>query len=431
MATGERWTLLHHIDATEYLNYEGMKFSKSRGTGVFGDDVMSTGIPSEVWRYYMLYNRPEQSDTFFLWEDLQAKTNQELGNNLGNFNQRVLAFIHNNFAGVIPAYGSDAVWSEEERQWMASIGARKARYVELMEEVKLKEALKEAMAISSDANAYTQRTQPWELLKTQPLQCRKVVNVSVNLCYLLALLLHPFMPSFTDKLCAQLNYLVCPSDLDADDPATPHFRLVIQPGHAIGTPSPLFKRIEDRDVVAMRAKFGGVAQLQRGADFPLHVVVGRVLAARAHAQRPNSHLVLTVDVGTGAQRRVVVGLKAAYSAEELQGRLVLLLLNVREVEVHGELSQALLLVGMKKRVSLLQVEQGREAEVKEGSEVLPVDCVSVGRELVVDWRVLEKKLPMETGEGGKVTFGGLQWRTREGVAIETQDRAQGAKIKAG
>lgn len=68
-ASGENWTMLHHISTTEYLNYEAGKFSKSRGVGVFGNDAETTGIPSEVWRYYLLANRPETADTVFTWTD--------------------------------------------------------------------------------------------------------------------------------------------------------------------------------------------------------------------------------------------------------------------------------------------------------------------------------------------------------------------------
>lgn len=63
------WTMLEQISTTEYLNYEDGKFSKSRGVGVFGDNVQSTGIPSEIWRYYMLSIRPEKSDSVFTWSD--------------------------------------------------------------------------------------------------------------------------------------------------------------------------------------------------------------------------------------------------------------------------------------------------------------------------------------------------------------------------
>ena len=446
---------------------------------MFGDDVRSTGIPSEVWRYYMLHNRPEQSDTFFLWEDFQAKANRsphtsalahtaplhtaaaalssewsprltsalrplcppawcaslscgvsELLNNLGNFCQRTLAFVKNTFAGVVPAYGSESVWTEEERQWMDGVSARKRRYVELMEAVHLKEALKEAMALSSDANVFLQRSQPWELQKSHPLQCRKVITLAVNVIALLAVLLHPFMPSFTDNLSRQLNYLVRPGDLDAEDDTSSSFKLVIQPGHCIGAPSPLFRKIEDAEIVDYRRRFGGVEARKKGADFPLHVVVARVQAVRDHREKPHSHFVLTLDVGGGVTRSVVVGLKAYATAEALQGRKVLALLNVKEVTLHGELSQALLLVSVKKKQSLLRLQEGREDEVAVGSPVLPLDCVGVARDVAVDWRVAEKKLPLETIEGGKVAFGGLPWRTAEGVDVEAEDRAQGAKIKA-
>jgi methionyl-tRNA synthetase len=71
IASKQNWTLLHHISTTEYLNYEEGKFSKSRGTGVFGDSARDIGIPSEVWRYYLLINRPEKSDSKFSWTDFK------------------------------------------------------------------------------------------------------------------------------------------------------------------------------------------------------------------------------------------------------------------------------------------------------------------------------------------------------------------------
>ena len=67
MGTSDKWTLLHHLSTTEYLQYEDDKFSKSRGVGVFGNNVMESGIPVEVWRYYLLSIRPETNDSHFTW----------------------------------------------------------------------------------------------------------------------------------------------------------------------------------------------------------------------------------------------------------------------------------------------------------------------------------------------------------------------------
>jgi len=103
--------MLKTISTTEFLNYEidentgkPKKFSKSRKTGIFGDDAEKTGIPSEVWRYYLLANRPEQQDSVFLWTDFIAKNNSELLKNLGNFSNRCLMFLKSSFKGVVPEY---------------------------------------------------------------------------------------------------------------------------------------------------------------------------------------------------------------------------------------------------------------------------------------------------------------------------------------
>lgn len=78
----------------EYLNYEDGKFSKSRGVGVFGTDAKDTGLPADIFRFYLLYVRPESQDTSFSWLDLATKHNTELLNNIGNFvNRFVLVFI--------------------------------------------------------------------------------------------------------------------------------------------------------------------------------------------------------------------------------------------------------------------------------------------------------------------------------------------------
>ena len=110
IGTEQPWTKLHHISTTEFLNYEKdengvpLKFSKTRSIGVFGDDAMNSGIPSEVWRYFLLSNRPENQDTVFMWNDFVAKNNNELLANLGNFSNRALKFTAAAFKGQVPEY---------------------------------------------------------------------------------------------------------------------------------------------------------------------------------------------------------------------------------------------------------------------------------------------------------------------------------------
>lgn len=176
IATGKPWTKLHTISTTEFLNYEvdektgkPKKFSKSRNTGVFGDDAMSTGVPVEVWRYYLLINRPENQDTVFLWSDFIAKNNNELLANLGNFSNRLLKFLASAFKKTVPAYPGSL--NKVDEAFIDNLMKRFHKWVELMEQIKLKDALRAAMELSSECNLYMQENQPWALAKTDADRC--------------------------------------------------------------------------------------------------------------------------------------------------------------------------------------------------------------------------------------------------------------------
>jgi methionyl-tRNA synthetase len=162
IGTQQPWTKLHTISTTEFLNYEvdpktgkPKKFSKTRNTGVFGDDAMKTGIPSEVWRYYLLINRPENQDTVFLWSDFIAKNNNELLANLGNFSNRILKFCAGSLKKVVPAYPAGDK-HQADTSFVGNLFAKFAKYIEMMEGCKLKDGLRTAMEMSSECNQYIQ-----------------------------------------------------------------------------------------------------------------------------------------------------------------------------------------------------------------------------------------------------------------------------------
>ncbi|KAL6641179.1 hypothetical protein ACP70R_019360 [Stipagrostis hirtigluma subsp. patula] len=236
LGTGENWTLMKTISVTEYLNYESGKFSKNKGIGVFGNDAKDTNIPPEVWRYYLLTNRPEASDTLFTWADLQAKLNSELVNNLGA-----------GYGSIIPdAPNAD---SHPLTQAMAeTVGKLVEQYIDAMDKVKLKQGLKIAMTISSEGNAYLQASQFWKLYKQDPDACATVMKTSTGLVYLLACLLEPFMPSFSKEVLQQLN--LCPEEhLSFSDEKQERDKAkrpwdLIPSGHRIGKPAPLFKGLK-------------------------------------------------------------------------------------------------------------------------------------------------------------------------------------------
>ncbi|KQJ97478.1 hypothetical protein BRADI_3g31100v3 [Brachypodium distachyon] len=271
LGTGENWTLMKTISVTEYLKYESGKFSKTRGIGVFGNDAKATNIPADVWRYYLLSNRPEASDAVFTWTDLQAKFNNELINNLGNFVNRVLSFIAKpegaGYSSIIPdAPNAD---SHPLSQSLAeTVGKLVEQYIDAMDKVKLKQGLKIAMAISSEGNAYLQESQFWKLYKQDAASCAIVMKTSAALVYLLACLLEPFMLSFSKDVLQQLN-LCTKAQISFCDEKREIAKAnrtwdLVPANHKIGKPVPLFKALDNDAVARFREVFAG-SQAERNA----------------------------------------------------------------------------------------------------------------------------------------------------------------------
>ncbi|GMY15990.1 methionine--tRNA ligase, cytoplasmic [Fagus crenata] len=396
LGTDENWTLMKTISVTEYLNYEAGKFSKSKGIGVFGNDAKDTNIPVEVWRYYLLTNRPELSDTLFTWADLQAKLNSELLNNLGNFINRVLSFVAKppgqGYGSIIPQPSDadpDPLKHEPTNKLVGEIVKFVGQYVEAMEKVKLKSGLKAAMSISSEGNGYLQESQFWKLYKEDPLSCSLVIRTSTGLVYLLACLLEPFMPSFSLEVLKQLNFPPeTPISLEKGDIDRVSRPWEILPaGHKIGTPEPLFKELKEEEVEFFRNKFAGSqadrivraeAEAEKVAEqlkktkvsdssgkkqrpakpaseskvkataepqisiTRLDIRVGLITSAKKHPDA-DSLYVEEIDVGEGQTRTVVSGLVKYIPLEEMQNRKVCVLCNLKPAAMRGIKSQAMVL----------------------------------------------------------------------------------------
>ncbi|XP_048579966.1 methionine--tRNA ligase, cytoplasmic isoform X2 [Nematostella vectensis] len=250
IGANDNYTLLNNISATEYLNYEDDKFSKSRGVGVFGDNAADSGIPADIWRFYLLYMRPEGQDSAFSWSDFAIKNNSELLNNLGNFINRALMFLQNNFAGKIP----DLELMDEDTNFIALVNRELKVYYENMDKLRLREGLKVVLNISKYGNQYVQANKPWVLVKGSDAErCRAgtVIGLACNLSFMLSLLIHPYMPTVSKEIQTQLK---AQEDCGI---LTEHFVPFLKPGHVIGTPKPLFQKIDPAVCEKLKAKYAG------------------------------------------------------------------------------------------------------------------------------------------------------------------------------
>ncbi|KAI8463720.1 MAG: tRNA synthetases class I (M)-domain-containing protein [Monoraphidium minutum] len=406
LGSGQSWTLMKSISVTEYLNYEGGKFSKSRGTGVFGNDARDTGLPVEVWRYYLLANRPESADTDFKWSDLQARTNSELLKNLGNLVNRVLMFVAKFCDGVVPAAHPEK-GAAEVAELGVLLDGKVQEYVAAMESRRLREGIRLAMAASTDANKFFTDTAVFKVIKTDPEHAGTLVAACLGAIRLLAALVGPYMPTLTDKMLAQLNLpqdAALLTDALLAGAKAPH--TLMAAGHKLGTPAPLVAEIPDEVIEELRLKYGGkqdtsaavassaaagggaaapggakggaagagAAAVKGGAkggkggdaaaaaaagggkkgggggdrkDAPvdvsrLDIRVGRIIKAWRHPDA-DSLYVEEIDVGEGQPRQVVSGLVKHVPEAEMQGRPVVVLCNLKPAAMRGVASQAMVL----------------------------------------------------------------------------------------
>ncbi|XP_058982072.1 methionine--tRNA ligase, cytoplasmic-like [Musca domestica] len=244
-------TMVSHIMATEYLNYEDGKFSKSRGIGVFGNDAQDTGIPADVWRFYLACARPEGQDSSFSWNDLAARNNSELLNNLGNFVNRALVFCEKNFNGTVPAM----TLTNDEEVLLALINRELRGYISSLEKARLRDGIRHLLSISRHGNGYLQSQQPWVLLKgseEQKARAATIIGICVNIACWLANLIFPYMPSTARTMFEQLNTKQIL--LNAEKP---YVSILLQTGHKIGKPAPLFAKLEQQFIDEMKKKYSG------------------------------------------------------------------------------------------------------------------------------------------------------------------------------
>lgn len=242
IGTGDVWTRLHHLSATDYLMYEGGKFSKGRGVGVFGDSVQQTGVPADVWRFYLLSCRPETGDSEFTWDGLIQANNNILLKNIGNFVSRVLRFLAKHYHSVPEWTGGSGLKSEVNGLLM--------QYISELDAVKLRAGLLTALRVSQCGNAFLQSNKlDSKLFAGDPARCAAVVGLAVNLVHLLAALLAPYLPDTAAAINSQLHIgpLSIPGRWDADS---------INPGHEIGAPEHLFRHIDPAKAKEWRQAFG-------------------------------------------------------------------------------------------------------------------------------------------------------------------------------
>ena len=248
MGSAEPWKLVDFIKSYNWLTYEGGKFSTSQGRGIFMNQALEI-FPSDYWRWWLLSNAPESSDSNFTWESFQGGINKDLADVLGNFVSRVTKFCRGKFGEAVPAGGS---YGAAEAAVTADISKRLKAYEANMEAVELRKAAADLRAIWAAGNEYLQAAAPWTLFKESPEDSAAIVRFALNLIRLYGVLSAPYIPDASKTILAAVGAEDAgwPKDVDAA-------LSTLSAGHAFTTPDVLFAKISDDERDALEARFAG------------------------------------------------------------------------------------------------------------------------------------------------------------------------------
>jgi len=232
-ATHEPYILPWQVSSTEFILFEGQKFSKSKKIGVWIDEALKYA-PAEYWRYVLIAIRPESKDANFTWREFETHVNAELNDVLGNFVHRTLTFINNQFDSAIPNPGT---LDEEDEMIKKEVEQAPGRIASLLDGFQLKSGLAATIELARRGNQYLSEREPWHLIKTDRTRTATTLYIASQLVGALEILLSPFLPETSQRIREQLNLTESRNWSDSGK-----FRL--EGGHRIAKATPLFHKVK-------------------------------------------------------------------------------------------------------------------------------------------------------------------------------------------
>ena len=372
MALGE--PLPKQIFGHPWLMMNGGKMSKSKGNVIYVDDLIDFfGV--DAVRYYMIHEMPYDNDGNATWELIAERTNSDLANTLGNLVNRTISMSNKYFDGVVEDRGvqltpEDSVLDEDLKK---TVTGTYAKVAEKMESLRIADALTEIFGIFKRCNKYIDETEPWVLAKDEA-KSGRLATVMYNLVEGIAIgasLLEPYMPETAEKIAAQLNTSLREFD------RLEEFGLYPGGNKVTDKPQILFARLDMKEVEKREAELtaamiaaaeqeeaeagtdGGASDEPLASeeeasidieakpeitydDFArLQFQIGEIISCEAV---PKSKKLLCSQVKIGSRvRQIVSGIKAHYTPEEMVGKKVMVLVNLKPATLAGVVSEGMLL----------------------------------------------------------------------------------------
>ena len=254
MGSGGPWKLVDTIKGFNYINYDGGKFSTSQKRGVFMDSALEI-LPADYWRYYLMANAPESSDSNFTWPHFAGVVNKDLADVLGNFVNRVTKFCAARFDGKVPEgeFSGDA--QQDGAAVINDMWPRVERYTSYLESLEYRKAVAELRGIWAAGNGFLTVMAPWSRIKTDRAGAGAAVRMGLNLIHLFGHLSWPIIPTFARKIHETI--MPAPEVIPLPDENMMEFLTQLEPGQPIQAPDVLFAKITDEQIAEWTARFGG------------------------------------------------------------------------------------------------------------------------------------------------------------------------------
>ncbi len=358
-----------NVPANQFLNFEGRKFSKSKGWGIEQHEYLEefADFPNseDALRWSLIRNMPENRDSDFKWDEFVDNYDKELADNLGNFINRVIVLTNSYFGGNVPT--PPAGWQEK----LGAVQDFATSLTNDIERFTFKSAASTLMEISSWGNQYLQDTAPWAIRKSDPDSpvISECLFVSLQLVTLLSALCEPFIPFTSLKIRKLLNLPALQNgDLEEVLTKLKNGEALLAAGHEVGAPEILFAKINDRKddsrlkiIERQKAKLEAVLEAEKAStqqnikkyqplkeeiqydDFAKMDIRTATILSAERIPKADKLLKLTVDIGL-EQRTVVSGIAEHFTPEEVVGKKVLLLANLAPRKLRGVESQGMILM---------------------------------------------------------------------------------------
>ena len=360
MALGE--PLPKKIYAHGWMLFGEDKMSKSKGNVIYADELAEEfGV--DAVRYYSLSEMPYAQDGSITYEAVISRYNSDLANTLGNLVNRTVAMVNKYFEGTVYLSGEE---TEVDKDLKAFVKNTVDTYIAKMDEYRVAEAIETVMDLARRSNKYIDETTPWTLAKEDTERLKTVLFNLLEAIKVIATLIFPVMPETAKKIAEQINVEELTLDSVKEFGANAIERKV-------GTATPLFARIDEKEKLEELTKKMEAKKEAAKAEEPKDVKeeitfdefgktelrVAKILTAE-RIEGANKLYKITVDLGY-EQRTVVSGLVPYYKEDELIGKKVVLVANLKPAKLRGIESRGMILAaGEGDNVKLITVDGDME-----------------------------------------------------------------------